>query len=121
MAATAMERIRADDRSHSLYEALLERAAGLGDCEVEEKQTSLHVTPAAFLGVHPRSGGLLLNIVTSTPIASERIRRSEQISRARCHNEMLVTDAGDLDAEFDDWLREAYALTMPAVQGRDRR
>jgi hypothetical protein len=116
MAATAIERIRADERSRSLYAALLDGVAELGEFDVEEKQTSIHVTHGrAFLGVHPRSGGLLLNIVTTEPIASGRIRRSEQISRGRCHNELLVTDAGDFGGEFGGWLREAYALTVPAV------
>jgi hypothetical protein len=116
MATTAIERIRADERSRSLYAALLDRVAGLGGFDVEEKQTSIHVTHGrAFLGVHPRSGGLLLNIVTAAPIASGRIRRSEQISRGRCHNELLVTDSGDFDGEFGGWLRDAYALTVPTV------
>ncbi|MGO4690513.1 DUF5655 domain-containing protein [Glaciibacter sp. 2TAF33] len=113
MAAMAIDRIRSDPAALAVYTALLAAVGALGEFEVEEKQTSLHVTHGrAFLGVHPRSSGLLLNIVTSAPIASERIRSSEQISRARCHNELLVTDAAEVDAELLGWLSEAYALTV---------
>jgi hypothetical protein len=54
----------------------------------------------------------VLNLVTEAPVASERIRKSEQVSRNRWHNEVLITGPADLDLQLTAWLREAYALTM---------
>lgn len=115
MTLTALERIRTDPVAGPSYEVLLSAVGELGPFDVEEKQTSLHITHGrAFLGVHPRNGGLLLNIVTIGPLVSDRIRKSEQISKGRCHNEVVVTDAAQIDAELRGWLREAYALAEPA-------
>jgi hypothetical protein len=113
MAPGAMERIQSDDRARGIYEALLGVVSGFGDYQVEPKKTSLHVTHGrAFLGISPRVGALVLNLVTEAPLASERIRKSEQVSRNRWHNEVLITGPADLDLQLIAWLREAYALTM---------
>jgi hypothetical protein len=115
MTLTALERIHADPVAGPILDLLLDAVGALGPFDVEEKQASLHITHGrAFLGVHPRAGGLLLNIVTTGPLLNDRIRKSEQISKSRCHNEVLVTDASHIDADLRGWLREAYALTAPA-------
>jgi hypothetical protein len=94
--------------SRSLQGALAE----LGVHEIEEKQGSLHVTNGrAFLGIHPRSGAVLLNLVTAEPIVSARIRKSEQVSRNRWHNEIVISSIAAVDAELAGWLRTAYALS----------
>ncbi|TFB49901.1 DUF5655 domain-containing protein [Cryobacterium tagatosivorans] len=112
MAATAIERIQADDAAREIFEILQGALAQLGGHEIEEKQGSLHVTNGrAFLGIHPRSGAVLLNLVTSEPIVSERIRKSEQVSRNRWLNEIVIRTTAEVDAELAGWLRTAYALT----------
>ena len=112
MARTARERIESDPVSSALYRALLDRLRSRGDVEIEEKATSFHLVHGrAFAGVHPRRGGLLVNIVLDHPIESSRTQRVDQVSAARWHNEVLLTTPDDLDAEFDLWMREAYALT----------
>jgi hypothetical protein len=113
MAKTARERIDADPVASVLYGTLLERFRALRDVEVEEKSTSFHVVHGrAFAGVHPRRAALLVNIVLDHPIQSDRTHRVDQVSAGRWHNEVLLTRIQDLDAEFDDWVREAYALTV---------
>ena len=93
--------------------ALLAVLDGVGPHEIEVKKTSLHVMHGrAFLGIHPRSGGLLLNIVTTAPLTGDRVRKSEPVSRNRCHNEILVTTGHELDSHLTEWIRGAYALTM---------
>lgn len=62
----------------------------------------------AFLGVHPRATGLLLNIVTTTPIKSDRIRKAEQVSKNRCHNEIIIEHVDLIDDELIDWITLAY-------------
>jgi uncharacterized protein DUF5655 len=109
---SALDKINDSSPGKHVYAALLSVLDGLGPYEVEAKQTSLHVVHGrAFLGVHPRATGLLLNVVTSTPLAGERIRRTEQVSANRWHNEVLVGAPGELDEEVVEWIGAAYALT----------
>ena len=72
----------------------------------------MHITHGrAFLGVHPRADGLLINVVTDRALESPRIRRSERISAHRFHNELLVHSAAEIDPELEHWIADAYALT----------
>jgi hypothetical protein len=107
----ALDAITGRDSSRAVYAALVEALDALGTYQVETKKTSLHVTrDRAFLGVHPRSTGLLLNIVTTSALDSPRVRKTERISANRCHNEVLLASADDVDDEVRAWIGQAYAL-----------
>ena len=109
MTGSALDRIQGTPGVGSLYQALLEQLTTVGPYQVETKKTSLHVLRGtAFLGIHPRADGLLLNIVTDAPLDSPRVRKSEQVSRNRCHNEVLLTSPEELDPELTGWLVKAY-------------
>jgi hypothetical protein len=106
-----LDRIKSNEASNSVYQALLAHLDALGDYEVEVKKTSLHITHGrAFLGVHPRSNGLLLTIVTNTPIVNSRLKKTEQVSANRHHNEVIV-NPGEFDAQLTGWIEQAYTLT----------
>jgi hypothetical protein len=108
----ALEKITSDAVARGIYDNLLAHLTLLGPYEVEAKKTSLHITRGrAFLGVHPRRGGLLLNIVTPEALEDPRIKKAERVSANRWHNEVVVSSPGDLDAELLGWLRQAYELT----------
>jgi hypothetical protein len=110
---TALDNINAVEASRSVYAALLELLDGLGPYEVQNKRTSLHITHGrAFLGVHPRATGVLVNIVTTTPLLGARVRKAEQVSANRYHNEVLVRSTEEVDVELGDWIRNAYSLTV---------
>ncbi len=105
------------DRSspgRTAYAALLAAMRGLGPVEVEPKKTCVHVVAerggAAFAGIHPRKNGVLLTLRTKTAIASPRVRKTEQASRNRHHNDLLVSSPADVDAELKRWLTAAYTL-----------
>ena len=99
----------------AIYEAILKATKRFGAVAVEPKKTSIHlVAGSAFAGVHPRKSGILLNIRTTAPIRSPRIRKTEQVSANRCHNELLLSAPGDVDSELTEWLRCAYALGAEA-------
>lgn len=97
----------------TVYAALVQALKLLGRVGVEVKTASVHLTGAksAFAGAHPRKTGVLLNVRTKTKIASKRIKRVEQVSANRFHNELLLTSPSDIDAELLSWLREAYELS----------
>lgn len=107
----AFEKIHANPVSASIYDALLQYLNTLGEYSVEKKKSSLHITKQrAFLGVHPRSNGLLLNIVTEKPLRDAVIKKTEQVSANRYHNEMVLADASELSSKVKGWIAEAYQL-----------
>ena len=109
MTTDALTTIAARPASAAVYAELVDGLRTIGEHGIEAKKGSVHVTHgSAFLGVHPRSTGLVLNIVTDAPITSARVRRSERLSRRRSHNEVLVTEPAELDEELWGWIRDAY-------------
>jgi Domain of unknown function (DUF5655) len=112
MARSFRERIDEDPISSALYRALLDRLRTLDGVDVEERAAAIHaVHGRIFLGVRPRSAGLLLTIVLDRPIDSARMHRVDQVSTHRWHNTVLLAGPDDLDAAFESWVAEAYALT----------
>jgi hypothetical protein len=109
----ALERISANPHLDRTYTALTEHLDSLGPYTVEVKQSSLHIKSGrrAFLGVHPRRAGLMLNIVTDAPLSGPRITKTEQVSANRFHNETMVTEIADL-APVHEWIAEAYRLSQ---------
>jgi hypothetical protein len=109
---TALDKITGSEPAGSIYTALLEKLKSVGPFKVEPKASSLHVVhKRAFLGVHYRKTGLLLNIVLDRPLNTPRLKSSEQVSRSRYHNEVLLATPGEVDRELVGWMKEAHRLT----------
>jgi hypothetical protein len=112
MARLARERINGDPISSEVYGALTDHISTLPGCELQENASSFHVAHGrAFLGIHPRRGGILVNIVLDRQLDSARVHRVERVSANRWHNEILLRDPEQVDAELIMWIREGYALT----------
>ena len=95
-----------------LYEALLAELKTFGEVIVEPKKTSIHLKHrTAFAGVHPKKTHFTLNIVSASAIASSRIKKVEQVSKNRFHNEIDIRALTDIDDELISWLQTAYNLT----------
>lgn len=84
----------------------------------DPKQTCVHIIGGkdgtAYAGIHPRKGAVLLNIRLNSPLKSKRVRKVEQVSRNRCHCEILLKNISDVDKEIIDWLEEAANLIKDA-------
>jgi hypothetical protein len=85
----------------------------------DPKSTCVHINAGkngtAYAGVHPRTGGILLNIVAAGPLKSKRIRKAEQRSANRWHCEVLLTGEAEVDDELLGWLEEsALLVSRPA-------
>lgn len=94
-----------------LYGELLRSLKKIGPFEEEHKKTSIHlVRKTAFAGVSPRKQWFVLTIKAAKPIDSDRIVKSEQVSKNRWHEEVKIAQAVDIDTELIGWLREAYEL-----------
>jgi predicted transport protein len=100
--------------TRELYDHLLERVKALGPIVEETKNTSAHIVAGkgAFLGVHPRASGLLVNIVLDHTPASARVAKSEQVSKCRFHNEVKISSQEDVDEELMGWIGQAYQLKV---------
>ncbi len=82
-----------------------------GKVTAEEKKTSIHLKNAkGFAGIHPRKDYFILNIVSSSPIKSPRITKTEQVSKSRYHNELKIEKPFDINEELMAWLKTAYDL-----------
>ena len=102
---------RSEPEVRALATALIERARALPDVAVDPKGGCIHLNRrTAFAGLHPRKTALLLNLRSSAPIESARIRKVEKVSANRYHNEMLVESAEALDDELIGWIADAHAL-----------
>jgi hypothetical protein len=109
----AVERVfaRSEPDVRALADALIDRAGALPDVTVDPKGTCIHLNRrVAFAGLHPRKRAVLLNLRTSAPIGSGRIRKVERASANRYHNELLLASAEDFDDELMGWIAEAHAL-----------
>ena len=94
------------------YMRLIEVLEKLGPFVIEEKKTSLHMLAGrfAFLGVHPRPGGIRLNLVLNRRLVGSRVHNSEQVSGTTFHNEVDVNVPQEFNEELIGWIEEAYAL-----------
>jgi hypothetical protein len=52
-----------------------------------------------------------VNIVLDRQLESDRVHRVERVSAKRWHNEVILKDPSEIDAEMLAWIREGYALT----------
>jgi hypothetical protein len=93
------------------YAAIIAALGRVGPFAVEAKKTSIHlVAGSAFAGVHPQKSKLRLNIRTDRRLEGSRVRKVEQVSAHRFHNEIDLTTAAEVDDQLLAWLTEAYAL-----------
>jgi hypothetical protein len=105
-------RVKGGEPIYAALVAGLKGRVGAANATEDLKQTCVHINAGAggkaYLGLHPRKGALLVNIRTEKPIPSPRIRKAEQVSKNRCHCEVLLTDPSDVDEELLGWLEGAW-------------
>jgi hypothetical protein len=101
----------ATPETQKLYEQLIRSLKKLGPFQIENKKTCVHLArKSAFAGVHPRKQHLLITIKTAKPLDSERVVKSEQVSKSRWHQDIKLTSKDEIDSELLAWMREAYEL-----------
>lgn len=96
----------------SVYNRILKESRKFGRVVEEPKKTSIHlVNKSAFAGVVTRKSALILNIKSAAPIKHARIKKSEQVSASRFHQEVKLVSPEEVDSTLIAWLKEAYALS----------
>ena len=96
----------------SIYERIVSESRKFGNVIEEPKKTSIHlVNKSAFAGVVTRKNVLILNIKSAVPIKDKRIKKSEQISASRFHQEVKLTSTDEVDSTLVGWLKDAYSIS----------
>lgn len=96
----------------SIYDHILKESRKFGKVVEEPKKTSIHlVNKSAFAGVITRKSALILNIKSAAPIQHVRIKKSEQVSASRFHQEVKLISPEEVDSTLIAWLQDAYALS----------
>lgn len=103
------------DRAPALrqtYDALLRLSRRFGAVVEEPKKTSIHlVARSAFAGIALRKNELVLTIKSPADIQSPRIWKRDQISARRWHLEVRLSDPGQVDAEIEYWIGQAFEIS----------
>ena len=95
-----------------IYEHLVATLRTFGPVREEAKKTSIHLArTTAFAGVQTQKQAINLTIRSSTPVASPRIRKTEQVSANRYHLLVKLETVDDVDADLIAWLHAAYHLS----------
>jgi len=96
----------------SIYDHIVKESRKFGAVIEEPKKTSIHlVNKSAFAGVMTRKSALILNIKSAAPLKDKRIKKSEQVSASRFHQEVKLTSPDELDSVLIGWLKEAYSIS----------
>ena len=96
----------------SIYDRILKESRKFGKIVEEPKKTSIHlVNKSAFAGVATRKSALILNIKSAAPIKDARIKKSEQVSASRFHQEVKLVSPEEIDSTLIAWLKDAYTLS----------
>jgi uncharacterized protein DUF5655 len=96
----------------SIYDRILKESHKFGKVLEEPKKTSIHlVNKSAFAGIATQKAALVLNIKSASPITDARIRKSEQLSASRFHQEVKLTSTAEVDEALIGWLKAAYLLS----------
>ena len=94
----------------AIYIAIKHTVNKLDAVKFETKKTSIHeVARVAFLGIHPKTKWLDLNIVTVESITSPRVSKTERVSANRFHNTIRLTEESQVDSELINWIKKSYA------------
>lgn len=113
--ADALERVATDPMLNELHVAVVQMPDRIGTYVIEDGKGSYLIRNGrAFLGVHPRRGGLLVNIVLDRSVESDRMVKVERVSRSRVHNEVILGSLDAIDTQLEQWVREAHDLTVAA-------
>src|SRR5262249_53694364 len=87
-----------------VYERLIRVPRSVGPVTIERKRTSINLLAgthgSGFADVRPQRAAILLDVRGVAPIESPRVRKVEQVSTNRFHNELILTSPDDVNAEL---------------------
>lgn len=94
----------------AIYKSLIGQISDL-DYQIEVKKTGLHLTQgAAFLGVNPKKNWLDITLVNQGPIEHAQLKKAEQLSKNRWHNDLRLFEHNQIDEQLVLLIKQAYEL-----------
>ncbi|MGH2628330.1 MAG: DUF5655 domain-containing protein [Anaerolineales bacterium] len=100
-----------DPAVREIFDRLLERLHTLGPLRVDAVKTSINlISRHHFGGVMVRRKHLRVGFLSSEPIQSSRIVRSQRLGPKRVGNSVELHSRAEIDDQLMAWLREAYEL-----------
>ncbi|MHA7984846.1 DUF5655 domain-containing protein [Rathayibacter sp. CAU 1779] len=100
------------EASVELYRAFIRMVEGIGPFTyaVAKSTITLKGVRRGFAGARPTAKGLSGYFDVQRVIEDDRIQRSSPYTKRLFVHQFLITDAAQLDSEFEGWLWEAYAV-----------
>jgi hypothetical protein len=97
--------------SRPLFDAFADAVRGCGPVEIlpEKTRIAFHVR-MSFAQITPRRNYLLGHFVFARRVEHPRFRKIETISARNHVHHFRIDSAGDIDAQFREWIAEAYAV-----------
>ncbi|QDZ15435.1 DUF5655 domain-containing protein [Humibacter ginsenosidimutans] len=98
--------------SVALYRAFIELVESIGPFTyaVSKSTITLKGTRRGFAGARPTAKGLKGYFDVQRMITDARLGPASPYERRLFVHHFVITEASQLDAEFEGWLREAYAV-----------
>jgi len=101
---------RRTPQQRDVFEALMAYLRSLGPLHVDAVEVGVFLKRQQKLAeLRPRRDGVMIYLVLPYAIDAPRCQRSERIGAGRIGNLIRVTAAAQVDAELQEWLRQAYA------------
>jgi hypothetical protein len=95
----------------ALYDRVVRLVKSIGPVRVLPEKTRIAFqVRMSFAQITPRRRWLDGHVVLARRLESPRFRRIDTISRRNHVHFFRITRAGEIDAEFRDWLAEAYEV-----------
>ncbi|NNC12501.1 hypothetical protein HII28_11510 [Planctomonas sp. JC2975] len=100
------------EASVELYRTFIRMVEGIGPFTYAVSKTTITLKGVrrGFTGARPTAKGLSGYFDVQRVIEDERIKRVSPYTKRLFVHQFLITDAAQLDSEFDQWLQEAYAV-----------
>jgi hypothetical protein len=100
-----------DATIEALFRSLLAMVRSNGPVTVLPEKTRIAFqTRMSFMAVAPRQTHLIGHFVFARRVPSPRFRKIETISARNVVHHFCLEREDELDAEFESWIREAYAV-----------
>ncbi len=100
------------EKARRIFEVVLDRIGHtVGPCQIVSLPCCVHLFGTYdFLAALPKRDGLEIRFALDRPLKTPRLKISVPMSKHVHKNCFDITDTGDIDTEFMDWIRESYHL-----------
>ena len=105
------------DDLRDAWERLRETAESFGEQRIYASHKSIMFSRrSCYFFVRPKSKFLELCVFLGREVTAPQIRRADRSSKSKVAHTIRITHRDEVEAPLTDWLREAYAASLPKVE-----